>query len=312
MTQTITNLPASVRARLLGIAREQGIDFQLLLNRYIIERFLYRLSRSPEREKFALKGAMLFALWVPDPYRTTRDLDLLGEGSNDVEDMVRRMAIICRTSVQADGVTFDDGNIAGEQIRAEDAYVGVRIHIPASIGNARTRIQIDIGIGDAAPGAHDEDYPTYLDFPAPRLRVYSKEDSIAEKFEAIVALGMTNSRMKDFFDIWVLSRDFAFSGATLGSSIRQTFARRGREIPSSVPLGLSAAFAAGDVQNQRWKGFLRRSALPTPHPTFAQVVASVEAFLMPVALALVENREPPAEWAAGGRWAAGKDRRRSI
>jgi hypothetical protein len=301
-TRIVTNLPASVQARLLKIAHAQQIDFQLLLNRYIIERFLYRLSRSPERDKFALKGAMLFALWVPRLYRATRDLDLLGEGSDDVDQMVRRVAAICRTDVEEDGVTFQAEGLDGERIRAEEEYVGIRLHLPASVGRARTRIQIDIGLGDAAPGAHDADYPTYLNFPAPRLRVYSREGSIAEKFEAMVTLGMTNSRMKDFFDIWVLSRAFAYDGTVLGSAIRQTFARRGRQIPAVAPLGLTREFAGGDTQQQRWKGFLKRAAIPEPHPTCESVVGSVEAFLMPVASALAGGRRVPAFWRPGGPW----------
>lgn len=302
--RTVTNVPASVQARLLKIAHVDGIDFQLLLNRYVIERFLYRLSQSTERDSFVLKGAMLFALWVPRLYRTTRDLDLLGRGSDDVQDMVGRMAGICRTPVVEDGILFASDAIEGERILAEDEYLSVRIHVPAAIGKARTRMQIDVGLGDAAPGAHAAEYPTYLDFPAPRLRVYSKEASIAEKFEALVVLGMTNSRMKDFFDIRVLPREFAFEGTTLADAISQTFARRRTPIPAKPPAGLSREFAVAEAQQQRWGGFLRRAGIPPPHERFESVVGSIAGFLMPVSAALAAKRAVPTAWSPGGPWTA--------
>lgn len=300
--KTVVNLPASVRARLLSIAQAQQIDFQILLNRYIIERLLYRLGQSPERANFTLKGAMLFTLWVPAPYRMTRDLDLLGSGSDNVAAMVKRMAAICRTPVLDDGVRFDADAIEGEQIRAEDEYVGVRLHVPASIGNARTRIQVDIGLGDAAPGIRDATYPVYLDFPAPNVRVYSREAAIAEKFEAIASLGVTNSRMKDFFDISALARNFAFEGPTLADAIAQTFTRRGRPFPATPPIGLTTEWAGTRMQETRWRAFLKRAAIPGPHPSFADVVDSIQDFLMPVGRALAAAQSFEDHWQPGGPW----------
>jgi Domain of unknown function (DUF1814). len=187
--KVVTNVPASVFARLKRLAQTSQIDVNTILTRYFIERLLYRLAQSPERENFLLKGAMLFAVWNDTPYRPTKDLDLLGRGPDDVDAMIARMASICRTAVSdGDGVVFDAEAIAGEPIRSEEEYHGVRLRVPASLGSARTRIQIDVGIGDAAPGTYDGRYPTLLDLPAPHVRMYSREAVVSEKYEAMVSL----------------------------------------------------------------------------------------------------------------------------
>lgn len=298
-----TNIPASIKARLLKVANEKQIDFQLLLNRYVIERFLYRLSQSPEREGFVLKGAMLLALWTPGEYRMTKDLDLLGRVSVGVDVMVHRIAGICRTAVETDdGVDFQADDITGEQIRAEDEYAGVRLRVPAILGKARARIQIDVGIGDAAPGIREAVYPTYLDLPAPFLLVYSREAAIAEKFEAMVALGATNSRQKDYFDIFTLARNFAFKGAALRQAIEETFSRRGRPVPSEPPIALTTQWAGTRMQETNWRAFLRRTAARRPTAAFADVVDAVAAFVIPPARAAAQGRPFDNHWPAGGPW----------
>jgi hypothetical protein len=297
----VTNVPASVFARLKNLAQTRRIDVQLVLTRYFIERLLYRLAESGERENFILKGAMLFGVWTETPYRPTKDLDLLGRGAGDIDAMVARMAAICRTVVGGDdGVTFDADAIEGEAIRSEEEYHGVRLHVPASLGTARTRIQIDVGIGDAAPGTCDGRYPTLLDMPAPRVRMYSREAVVAEKFEAVVSLGAGNSRMKDYSDLRVLQHEFAFDGPTLSSAMAQTFARRSRAIPVDMPIGLSTEWAGTANQERAWRAFLRRSGLEPPEQVFADVVDRLQTFLLPPAAAARDQAAFYAHWPAGG------------
>lgn len=299
--RTVTNIPASVFARLKKLAQARRIDVQIILTRYFIERLLYRLAESAERDNFILKGAMLFGVWSDVPYRPTKDLDLLGRGADDIDAMVARMVTICRTVVAGDdGVTFDADAIEGEAIRSEEEYHGVRLHVPASLGTVRTRIQIDVGTGDAAPGAYDGRYPTLLDLPAPHVRMYSRDAVIAEKFEAIVSLGAGNSRMKDFSDLWVLQHDFAFEGPVLSAAMSETFARRGRTIPADVPVGLSTEWAGTANQERTWRGFLRRSGLEPPENAFADVVDRLQTFLLPPAAAARERTALDKHWPAGG------------
>jgi hypothetical protein len=206
--------------------------------------------------------------------------------------MVARMAAICRTVVAPDdGVVFDASGIDGEAIRSEEEYHGVRLHVPASLGTARTRIQIDVGIGDAAPGTYDGRYPTLLDMPAPQVRMYSREAVVAEKFDAIVSLGAGNSRMKDFSDLWVLQDGFGFEGPHLSTAIAQTFARRGRVIPVEVPVGLSTEWAGAASQERAWRAFLRRSGLEKREHAFADVVDRLQTFLLPAAAAAKDVAE---------------------
>lgn len=297
----VANIPASVFARLKKLAQAGRIDVQLVLTRYFIERLLYRLGESGEHDNFILKGAMLFSVWTGTPYRPTKDLDLLGRGADDIDGMVARMAAICRTGVRVDdGVTFDAETIEGEAIRSEEEYHGVRLRVWASLGTVRTRIQIDVGIGDAAPGAYDGRYPTLLDQPAPNVRMYSREAVISEKFEAIVSLGAGNSRMKDFSDLWVLQHDFTFEGPALSSAIAETFARRNRTIPSEIPVGLSPEWAGTANQERAWRAFLRRSGLEPPEHAFADVVDRLQTFLVPPAAAATEQAVFDEHWPAGG------------
>jgi len=297
----VANVPAPVFARLKTLAQARRIDVQLVLTRYFIERLLYRLAESGDRDNFILKGAMLFGVWTDTPYRPTKDLDLLGRGADDIDAMVTRMAAICRTVVGADdGVIFDADAIEGETIRSEEEYHGVRLNVPASLGTVRTRIQIDIGVGDAAPGTYDGRYPTLLDMPAPRVRMYSREAVVAEKFEAIVSLGAGNSRMKDFSDLWVLQHEFGFEGPTLSSAMTETFARRGRAFPVGVPVGLSTEWAGAANQERAWRAFLRRCGLEPPEQAFADVVDRLQTFLLPPAVAAGERAPFDEHWPAGG------------
>jgi hypothetical protein len=221
---TKSNLAASVRQRLLNLAKERRADFQLILIQYGIERLLYRLTQSVYKDRFLLKGAMLFSIWSNEPFRSTRDVDLLGQGDNDIPTMLKVFKEICRTAVEDDGLQFLVDTIEGEQIRDDHEYQGIRLRFEARLAGARIPLQIDIGFGDAvAPPPELVDYPVMLDLPVPRLRAYPREVVVAEKFQAMVVLGIANSRMKDFFDIWMLASVFDFAGPRLSQGHRDDF-----------------------------------------------------------------------------------------
>ena len=273
------NRIASIRQRLLDRARMRGEDFQLVLDRYAVGRLLYRLSISPHREQFLLKGALLFALWFDQPHRPTRDADLLGFGPPDPERLAALAAELCAIEAD-DGLRFDVGSMAVEPIREEAAYEGLRIRLLAFLGDARCHVQWDVGFGDAVtPAPADVDYPVLLEgMPAPRLRVYSRETVFAEKLEAIATLGIANSRMKDYFDLLALLREQAMAPATLAEAIRATFQRRGTAPPEGVPFGLTDAFATDAQKQSQWAAFLRRKRLAAP--ALAAVVAELRAFFI--------------------------------
>ena len=273
------NRIASIRQRLLERARIRGEDFQLVLDRYAVERLLYRLSISPHRDQFLLKGALLFALWFDQPHRPTRDADLLGFGSPDPERLAAIVAELCAIEDE-DGLRFDVGSMTVEPIREEAAYEGLRARLVAFLGGARCHVQWDVGFGDAVtPGPQDMDYPVMLDeYQPPRLRVYPRETVFAEKLEAIATLGIANSRMKDYFDLLALLREQAMAPATLADAIRATFQRRGTAPPEGVPFGLTDAFATDAQKQSQWAAFLRRNRLAAP--ALDAVVAELRAFFI--------------------------------
>ncbi len=235
---------ASARDRLLALAREQGEDFQLVLTRYGLERLLYRLSHSPHHDRFVLKGAMLFILWSRNPHRPTRDVDFLGFGDSSEAGLLAVFRDLCAMPDQGDGVTFDPESVRVEPIRDDTEYGGMRVTLTGQLAGARIPIQADIGFGDAVtPETVVIGYPTLLDDPAPTLRAYPRETVIAEKYQALVALGMANSRMKDFYDLWVMARDFDYQGDTHAQATGNTFARRRTELPEGTPSGLGPDIA---------------------------------------------------------------------
>lgn len=289
MAKEIKDIGASVRARLLQLSRRSGQSFDLVLTRFALERLLFRLGQSDHAGRFVLKGAMLFMSWFDDPHRGTRDLDLLGFGDPEPEAMLATFRDILAVDAD-DGVTFGLDALRIDRIREEQEYGGLRLKTTAAISGARISVSIDIGFGDALePRAELLDYPTLLDFPAPRLRAYARETVIAEKFQAMVALGRTNSRMKDFYDIWMLSRSFTFDDDRLPRAIAATFARRETPIPTELPDALTPAFGA-DVQKQRqWKAFVEDVALQPGD--LVDVIGEIAEFLMPRAMAAA--RLPP-------------------
>ena len=287
-----SELAASVRHRLLNLSRERGEDFQLVLTWYALERLLYRLGRSKHAAKFVLKDAMLFSAWTGRSYRPTKDLDLLGYGDASPEGLMALFGQICRMHVKPDGVKFDDKSIRVTEIREDQEYQGQRVQLMAYLGTARISLQIDIGFGDVVtPGAEEIDYPTLLDFPAPRVRVYARETVVAEKLQAMVALGMLNSRMKDFYDLWMMARQFEFQGPVLVEAIKATFDRRNTQIRDSVPSGLSDEFTSDSDKLIQWKAFLKRTGLEDVGVDLPQVIHVLRTFLAPpiVAAGRIQN-----------------------
>jgi predicted nucleotidyltransferase component of viral defense system len=279
MAKEIKNLGASVRARLLKLSKENGQSFDLVLTRFALERLLFRLSQSPHADRFVLKGAMLMMSWFDDPHRGTRDLDLLGFGDPSEDAMLATFRDILTQDVE-DGVVFDPDTLRVDRIREELDYGGLRLRAIASVGGARINLTIDIGFGDAMePGAEVVDYPVMLDLPAPRLRAYARETVIAEKFQAMVALGRANSRMKDFYDIWILSRSFSFDGDRLAQAIAATFARRETAVPTELPDALTPAFAADEQKQRQWRAFVEDLSISPGE--LDDVVEGLSVFLMP-------------------------------
>ena len=290
MPEALKNIGASVRARLLRVSKEKGQNFDLVLTHYAIERLLYRLAQSRHADRFVLKGAMLLLTWFEEPFRGTRDLDLLGYG-DPAPDAVLEVFREVLGQDQPDGVVFDAGAVRIGRIREENAYGGLRVRATADVGGARIAVNVDVGFGDATePPPEWLDYPVLLDMPAPRLRGYTRETVVAEKFQAMVDLGMANSRMKDYYDVWIISQVFEVDRWRLAGAISATFARRGTAIPDGVPDGLSLAFAEDALKRQQWESF-KRDLEVDPGPLDG-VVRALEAFLMSAAAAARERARP--------------------
>jgi len=274
------NIAASVRARLLNLAKAEGSDFNQVLVRYALERLLYRLSQSAHAENFLLKGALLFALWYDMPHRPTRDADLLGFGLSDLESITQTFRDIASIAVD-DGIVFDPTSITAEEIRKDAGYAGARVIITGELAKARCKTQVDIGFGDAVtPGPILADYPVLISgFPAPRLRTYPVYTVVSEKLHAIALLGMTNTRLKDYLDLSVLLGRESLNPNTLAQAIAATFIRRGMVVPSAPPVGLTDEFANDESRQKLWQSFLKKNELAiTPLP---EVVASLRTALLP-------------------------------
>lgn len=258
--RTPKNIAASVRQRLLIKARETGRPFSELLQYFAMERFLYRLSKSRFADHFVLKGALMLTVWEAPLTRPTMDIDLLGLIENNIENITKATREICQQDVDPDGLVFDMGNINAERIAEDADDEGIRIRFRGSLDTARFVIQLDIGFGDIViPSPETTNYPILLDFPAPRIRGYSRESTIAEKFEAMVKLGILNSRMKDFFDIWLMLRQYDFEGPILAEAISKTFSTRGTSIQSE-PIALTNSFAEDIEKATQWRGFIRKKS----------------------------------------------------
>jgi predicted nucleotidyltransferase component of viral defense system len=303
MTGKGTNLGASVAARLLSRAKSSGDDFQTLLTNYCFERFLYRLGVSDLSERFILKGAMLLRVWAAQPYRATRDLDLLRRGDSSFEAIRQDIRAICTIRVEPDAVEFDVDSMGVEAIRAEDEYAGARVTLPAKCGTARLMLQIDMGVGDAVwPAAQRSVYPALLDFLPPEILMYPREAVVAEKLEAMVVLGDRNSRIKDFFDLYYLASECEFDRATLTESVRRTFARRRTPISVDTPIGLTALYWENPSRPAQMRAFARRAGLALAELPQEAFVARLASFLNPVLDDLRKGRSISSVWKSGGPW----------
>lgn len=275
------NRAASVRARLKQQADAKAEAFDLILTRFALERLLYRLSISRHADDFLLKGALLFSLWFAQPHRATRDADLLGFGSSELSAVEDKFREIVAFAVD-DGIEFDPESVKASEIRKQDGYGGVRVDIKARLDSARVSVQVDIGFGDVVtPGADKVMYPVLLEgMPAPQLRAYPRYTVIAEKLHAICLLGMINSRMKDYFDLLVLSRETGLDQAILATAIAATFKRRKTpSLPEGLPVGLTDAFATDSAKQRQWRAFTSRNRLDAP--SLDECVVRLRAFLEP-------------------------------
>jgi predicted nucleotidyltransferase component of viral defense system len=303
MTRALRNISASVEKRLLNLSRQSGEDFQYVLMRYGLERLMYRLSRSVYAKEFVVKGAMLLRVWTGEQYRPTKDLDLLAILDKSPEELDQIFRDVCTLTVEDDGLVFRSETIRVRQIREDNVYGGVRVTFEARLGKIRIPLQVDIGFGDAVtPEAQREEFPTLLDFPAPILLTYPRETAIAEKFEAIVNLGLTNSRMKDYYDIWLLSQQFDFDGANLVRAVGATFRRRRTVLPNELPIGLSIEFVSDASKLSQWDAFVRRSRLDTKEINLETVVKVISDFMMPPSIAAAEGKAFLLRWTPGGPW----------
>lgn len=298
-----SNVAASVRQRLLNRSRETGEVFDFLLQRYAAERFLYRLGVSRHRESYVLKGAMLFPLWGGSLYRPTRDLDFAGYGSADVEDILTIFRELCSAQVEDDGVVFEAHSLTAEPIRDDTEYQGLRLKFRATLDHARIGMQIDVGFGNAIrPGPERVTYPTLLNALPPDICAYPPEAVVAEKLHAMVVLGERNTRLKDFYDLFVLSQQFRFLGEPLTAAIAATFERRRTTITADVPVALTSRFYSDDARNERWRAYLRSNEIPGAPADFTTVGETLSGFFSLPLRAIVSTEPFRTEWPPMGPW----------
>jgi len=296
------NIVASVQARLVERSRELGVEHQLTLARFAGERLLYRLSTSEFADKFILKGAALLLMWLGETIRPTKDVDLLGFGDTSTEALRRVFVALCAIEAADDGLTFVANSIQIDPIREDQEYGGMRVKLMAMLGNVRIPLQVDVGTGDAVvPPPELLDFPGLLDLPQARLRMYRPETSIAEKTEAMIRLGMANSRMKDFFDIHELAATRAFDGDVMRCAVVATFTRRGTEVPRERPLAFTTEFANNSQKQAQWAPFVRRTRRPDLRD-LPPVIGQICGFLWPVLQASARDEPWPYTWSAGGPW----------
>jgi hypothetical protein len=266
-----------------------------------MERFLYRLSQSQHANRFILKGALLLQIWQMPEIRSTMDIDLLGRTNNDVSLLISNITDILSVDIEPDGLLFFPENITAERITEDAKYEGIRIWFPAKLDTIKLNMQIDIGFGDIVyPGPEKSKLPAMLGFPAPRLLCYSRESSISEKFEAMLKLRELNSRMKDFYDIWLLSRHFEFEGKALSEAIKLTLKQRGTDLPDKIVAFSQEFIATKQIQWNAFRKKLKQDYVPSE---FENIVMQVKKFLDPIASALTLEKSPPSKWPAPGPWA---------
>ena len=302
MKKEVVNFGESVRARLLAVAKRENIQLEYLLLRYALERFLYRIGTSKYADRFVLKGASAFAVWLGPFVRVTRDADMEAFGFENPEAIVAIFKDVCLLEYPEDAVAFDVDSFAWEPIKKDDSYPGMRIKFRADIGGAKVSLHFDVGSGDSVyPTAERAEYPTLLGHAAPCLRIYPRYTIVSEKFSNMVVRGMLNSRLKDYYDIWMLARTFDFSGEVLAEAIARTFERRRINIPDSIPDSLSPEFAENPLKASQWKSFLKTIGCAPKPDSLAEAVACVKRFLEPVMVR--ENNKIGLVWRSSqGQW----------
>jgi hypothetical protein len=302
LNKIITNLAASINQRLLNLARTRKEDFGLLLTKYALERLLYRISQSRYQKIFVLKGALLFELWTEQTHRPTRDADFLAEGENNPLRFQTIFREVCTNPVADDGLVFDPESVSAQRIKEDANYEGVRVNFLGYLGKARIPMQMDIGFGDAiTPHTIETVFPALLKGPAPLLLTYPKETVVAEKFEAMVKLGIANSRMKDFHDLRAISKIFSFESELLIEAITRTFERRNTAIPAAAPpIAFTPEFFQDNEKKRQWNAFLAKNKLYIEPLPLGLVVEAIRDFLMPLVESFGTTGHLNKVWQPGG------------
>lgn len=303
MSKEVKNISASIRAKLQNNARETNRPFAEVLQYYGIERFLYRVSTSKHSGVFILKGALLFTAWQIEDRRTTLDIDLLARFDNKVESIENLIVEICKTNVISDGLVFDPASVKGERIKEDADYEGVRVKFTGFLERARIRMQIDIAFGDSVyPRPKMIQYPVILDLPHPKLKGYPGESVISEKFEAMIKLGVLNSRMKDFYDIWLMIRQFDFDGVKVADALRKTFIKRKTSLPQKKPLLAEEFYDETSDKQKMWVAFLNKNNATHVPQVLATVVHEIEGFLIKPIDAINKKDIFDKKWFAAKTW----------
>lgn len=303
MKKEVKNIEASIKARLKNKAQETNRPFAEVMQYYGMERFLYRFSKSKYADKFILKGALLFAVWQIPERRTTLDIDFLARFDNEVVAIEKVMKDVCDTSVDPDGLIFNPQIVKGMKIKEDADYEGVRVKFTGFLDRAEIPMQIDVGFGDIVyPKTKVIDYPVILDFPKPHLNGYPQESVISEKFEAMIKLGLLNSRMKDFYDIWLMTRQFEFKGANIASAIKKTFNNRKTDIPNKKPLFADEIYDEKSDRQTLWNAFLKKGDIQHAPETLSATAKEIERFLVEPIIALNGNATFDKTWTSPKGW----------
>lgn len=303
MTRNKKNVAQSVHQRLLNKARETKRPFNELLQYYAMEKFLLRMSRSPYTEEFVLKGALLLRAIGISEIRPTRDIDVLRYGGHTIPEVEKVIAECCRVEVEEDGLDFDPESVSGEEIREQEEYDGIRITLQGTLGNARIHLQIDMGFGDVVtPEPLLIEYPTLINGESPRLRAYTLESAIAEKYQAMVDKGVLNSRMKDYYDIYYLAKNKTFNGLRLQEAIKKTFQRRETEIPEDLPSALSESFYNDELKVLQWDTFIKKISDEQIPKELPVVVSEIANFLWPATKSIIEEKDLTLTWNPNDGW----------
>ncbi|OGF48791.1 MAG: hypothetical protein A2044_08800 [Candidatus Firestonebacteria bacterium GWA2_43_8] len=303
MKENVKNIAASVKARLFNKAEETNRQFAEVLQYFGMERLLYRLSKSKYSDNFILKGALMFTVWQIPERRTTLDIDFLARYDNQIISIENVMKDICEVKVEQDGLVFDPGTVKGQRIKEGADYEGVRIKLMGFLGKARIPIQIDVGFGDITyPDPKVIDYPVILDFSQPRLKGYPAENTVSEKFNAMINLGPLNSRMKDFYDIWLIMRRYDFEGPALAAALKKTFAQRKTEFPDKIPLFAEEIYDDNSDRQELWNAFVIKEEVKHTPQYLSAVAKEIEAFLAEPVEALNTGKEFNKTWKAPGPW----------